>query len=120
MSHKVLLTLAGDDVSARFDLTTEVLIAVFAENGAVESQRTVVMPQASAEDLCHLIVVEGVQSVVCGGIEEEFHQYLTWKRVEVLDSVMGPWQDALDLLRARLLRREANLFRGRAEARPEA
>ena len=28
--------------------------------------------------------------MVCGGIEEAHFQYLTWKRIAVLDSVIGP------------------------------
>jgi predicted Fe-Mo cluster-binding NifX family protein len=109
-ASKVLLTIADEDVSPRFDHTTEVLIVILDRSGAVRSERTVVLPQASAEDLCQLIVTEGVDTVVCGGIEEEFHQYLGWKRVRVLDSVMGSWPAALDRLRDGTLASGRNLY----------
>jgi len=36
--------------------------------------------------------------VVCGGIEKRFYDYLTWKKVLVLDSVMGPLENVLKRL----------------------
>lgn len=100
MAMKILLTLSESDVAPRFDLTTEVLIASLREDGSGDKTRTVVLAHASAEDLCQLILNEGINVVVCGGIEEEYFDYLTWKKVRVLDSVMGPWERALDALRA--------------------
>jgi predicted Fe-Mo cluster-binding NifX family protein len=95
MPKKVLVCLHGNEVTPRFDLATEVLIASIGENGNVEGQRVVVLPQASAEKLCHMILTEDVQVVICGGIEEEYYQYLIWKRVTVLDSVVGDAMKAL-------------------------
>ena len=100
MAMKILLTLSESDVAPRFDLTTEVLIASLREDGSADKTRTVVLAHASAEDLCQLILNDGINVVVCGGIEEEYFDYLTWKKVRVLDSVMGPWERALDALRA--------------------
>ena len=100
MSMRVLVTLSESDVAPRFDLTTEVLIASFREGGSGDKTRTVMLAHASAEDLCQLILNEGINVVVCGGIEEEYFDYLTWKKVRVLDSVMGPWERALNALRA--------------------
>ena len=85
-------------MAPRFDLATEALMARLDERGSVAEQRTVVLPQASADDLCHLVLAEGVQAVICGGIEEEYYQYLTWKKVEVYDSVIGLWSEALKLM----------------------
>jgi len=96
MSKKVLITLCENDVSPRFDLTTEVLISSLGTDGSIEKNRTVVLARASAEDLCQLISNEGINAVICNGIEAEFFDYLTWKKVQVLDSVMGPWERALD------------------------
>ncbi|EGJ50828.1 NifB/NifX family molybdenum-iron cluster-binding protein [Desulfocurvibacter africanus] len=87
---KVLIPLHDDDVAPRFDLATEVWIGVLGEDGAWHDERTLVLPQASAENLCNIILHEAVGTLVCGGIEEEFYQYLRWKRVEVFDSVLGP------------------------------
>ena len=108
--RKVLLTLYEHDISPRFDLTTEVLIIDLDREGAVITERTIVLPHASAEELCHLILLEGVTAVICGGIEEQFYQYLTWKKINVMDSVMGPWSKALSLFRQGELKSGAFLF----------
>jgi predicted Fe-Mo cluster-binding NifX family protein len=108
--RKLLLTLYEHDISPRFDLTTEVLIIDLDREGAVITERTIVLPHASAEELCHLILMEGVAAVICGGIEEQFYQYLTWKKINVMDSVMGPWSKALSLFRQGELKSGAVLF----------
>ena len=93
MSKRILIPLSGNDVAPRFDLATEVVITSSDKNG--EAHRIVVLSQASAEQLCHLILTEKVDVVICSGIEEEYYQYLTWKKVQVLDSVIGPWPAVL-------------------------
>lgn len=96
MKRKVLITLYGNEVAPRFDLATEVLIASVAEDGTMREEKTMVLPQASAEKLCHMVLTEGVEAVICGGIEQEYYEYLTWKRIVVIDSVAGPYQAALN------------------------
>lgn len=93
--RKVLIALYGNDVAPRFDLATEVLIAVVASDGSLSDEKTVVLPHSSAEQLCHMSLTEEVQVVICGGIEDEYYQYLTWKKVQVLDSVIGPYEPVL-------------------------
>ena len=110
MSQKILITLWESNVAPRFDLATEVLISSLGENGSVEQNRTIVLAHASTEDLCQLILTEEVNVVICGGIEEEFFDYLTWKKVRVLDSVMGPWERALERFREGQLKAGAILF----------
>jgi predicted Fe-Mo cluster-binding NifX family protein len=100
---KILIPLLGDNVAPRFDLAPEILIAVVDEQGLILEERTIVLPQASAEALCHLIFSERVETVVCCGIEEEYFQYLTWKKVTVLDSVMGPCDKVLQRVRTGLI-----------------
>jgi predicted Fe-Mo cluster-binding NifX family protein len=95
MATKVLICLHGNEVTPRFDLATEVLIAFIGDDRKVQGEKVVVLPQASAEMLCHMVLTESIQVVICGGIEEEYYQYLTWKRVNVLDSVIGDYQEAL-------------------------
>jgi hypothetical protein len=96
MGGKLLITLRENDVAPRFDLTTEVLLDSGGAAGEAGGQKTLVLPRASAEELCHLILAEEVRTVVCGAIEEEYYQYLTWKKIAVIDSVMGPWKKALE------------------------
>ena len=95
MATKILIPLYENDVAPRFDLTTEVLIATGDGTPPAGGQRMVVLPRASADQLCHLIITEGVQVVICGGIEDTYHQYLTWKRVTVIDAVIGTSTAAL-------------------------
>lgn len=89
MTEKILVTLHENDVAPRFDLTTELLIVSGADAPERREKRMVVLPRASADQLCHLIVTEGVRVVICGGIEDTYFQYLAWKRVRVIDSVIG-------------------------------
>jgi len=96
MARKVLVTLYGNDVAPRFDLATEVLIAAVTADGAVLEEKTMVLPQASAEKLCHMVLTEEVEAVICGGIEQEYYEYLTWKRVNVIDSVAGCYEVVLE------------------------
>jgi len=115
MVKKVLICLYGNEVAPRFDLATEVMIASAGPDGSVE-ERTVVLPHASAEKLCHVVLTEDVQVVICGGIEEEYYQYLTWKRVLVIDSVMGPYELVLDRFREGNLKAGDILFQKSSEA----
>lgn len=92
--QKILIALHGDEVSPRFDLTCEAWIGSI-HDGVVVRSRNVVLPQASSEGLCHLAVTEDVDSLVCGGIEDEFYQYLNWKRITVFDNVIGPLEQVV-------------------------
>lgn len=110
MSLKVLITILGEDVSPRFDLTTEVIIVTLTDAGDISDERTMVLHQSSPEDLCQLVVSENVQIVVCGGIEEEYYQYLTWKKLQVFDSVIGPYSKVLSGLKNHTLEAGQILF----------
>lgn len=92
---KILITVRDNDVSPRFDLTTEVVLEGFDSKGHSTDRKTLVLPHASSEELCHFILTQDVRTVVCGAIEEEYYQYLTWKKITVIDSVMGPWENVM-------------------------
>ncbi len=96
MRQKILIPLMGNDIAPRFDLTTEAVIIAFDRKGIENEEKMLVFSQASAEKLCHLILTEGIKVVICSGIEEEYHHYLTWKKIKVFDSVIGPWKQAID------------------------
>jgi hypothetical protein len=98
MTTKVLVCLFGNEISPRFDLTREVQITLIDEDGTIRGEKEVVLPQASVEMLCNMILSEGIHIVVCGGIEEEYYQYLKWKNVQVLDSVIGDSKTVLKRL----------------------
>ncbi|ACS81551.1 NifB/NifX family molybdenum-iron cluster-binding protein [Maridesulfovibrio salexigens] len=94
MSHKIMIPLHNDEVAPRFDLATDVLL-VKVKSGGELSERIIVLPQASADDLCALATSDNTDAVVCGGIDDEHYQYLKWKGIEVLDDVIGPVKHVL-------------------------
>jgi len=94
---KILVTLRADDVAPRFDLCTEVLIVDTSGGKAGPELRNVLLTGPSGDELCSLILKENIGTVVCGGIEESFFQYLLWKKVKVIDRVIGPSSKALEL-----------------------
>ena len=92
---KILITIRKNSVAPRFDLTTEALIALCEDRQILGKPRTILMTRPSAEELCALIIKENINTVICNGIEESHLQYLTWKKMRVIDSVVGPYTEAL-------------------------
>lgn len=87
---KILLVLQGAWIAPRFDLATEVLVIQTDGSGRpVGEPREILLPGPSAEDLCGLILKEGVTHVICNGIEEGHYQYLTWKGLQVMNHIIG-------------------------------
>ena len=107
---KALVTILEKDIAPRFDLATEVLVSSADANQKAEKNRAIVLARESEEDLCRLILDEEIEVVICGGIEQDILDYLKWKNVRVLDSVMGPWKRALKRFREGKLASGAMLF----------
>jgi predicted Fe-Mo cluster-binding NifX family protein len=84
-----------EEVAPRFDLATEILLAECGDDGRIKKEKVLILPGPSAEKMCHMIITEGIDAVVCGGIEEEFYDYLTWKRIQVIDDIIGPGRAVL-------------------------
>lgn len=101
---KILIPLHENEVAPRFDLATEVLIVAGGSRGISKNRRIVALPRPSAEEVCKLATTEGITLVICGGIEETYYQYLVWKRIEVIDSVVGSSSAALRRFAAGSLR----------------
>ncbi len=57
-----------------------------------------------------MILTADIQTVICGGIEEEYYQYLTWKRIHVFDSVIGACDRVLEAFTMGTLRSGAILY----------
>lgn len=51
----------------------------------------------SAEILSEPYLQENVGTVICGGIEEQYYQFVTWKKIKVIDGVAGPHDSILRL-----------------------
>lgn len=95
---KVMITTRGDFVSPRFDLSAEVIIATYYDRQLMEEPRSLLLAEVSAEILCDLALKEKVATVVCGGIEEEHYQFLVWKKITVIDSIIGGYLGVLQLI----------------------
>ena len=117
MINKVLIPLYLDQVAPRFDLSTEALIVTHTLENQVEEERNVILPQASSEKLCHIILTEHIDTVICGAIEDEYHQFLKWKKIEIWDSVAGPVREVLARYLDRLLKPGQILWTRKIEGR---
>lgn len=92
---KILITVQDDHVAPRFDQTTEVIIVEYDGDRQVTQPRTIILPYRSAEELSDLIVKEGIGCLICGGLEETFYHFFTWKKILVFDGIIGSHADAL-------------------------
>lgn len=108
---KVLVTLFGEEVCPRFDLTAEVWIGTYFKMELVE-ERTIVLPAPTAEEVCHCIVAENISSVVCGAIEKEYFEYLKWKHINVFDFVAGTLEHVRTALHDNSLESGTNFWTG--------
>jgi predicted Fe-Mo cluster-binding NifX family protein len=90
MERRALITVSKDEIAPRFDLTTEALLLNISETGEILQRKTFLLAHASGDELCDLALSRDIGTIVCGGIEEEYYHYLRWKRIDVIDSVMGP------------------------------
>lgn len=109
MSHKILIPLFNDEVAPRFDMATDVMMVRIDSKGEI-NERIIVLPQASADDLCALATSDNTDAVVCGGIDDEHYQYLVWKGITVLDDVIGPVDKVLDRYKAGRLTVGSNFY----------
>lgn len=94
MIHKITIPLYREEVAPRFDLATEVLIMILSKGNVIEEKKTIVLPRSSADDLCQLILGEKTNTLICGAIEEEYYQFLKWKKIDIYDSIAGNWSRA--------------------------
>lgn len=117
-AQTVLIPLFRDEIAPRFDLAGEVLLVSFDEELNETARATILLAHPSAEELCRMALEEQASVVICNGIEEEYWQYLRWKRIDVLDNVMGPAESALQLWRHGRLRSGDILFDRAAPAVP--
>ncbi|MEK6535924.1 MAG: hypothetical protein AABZ63_00350 [Actinomycetota bacterium] len=95
---KVMIAIFRNDVAPRFDLTVEAVF-VQLENGSIIGEpRELLLSEPSGDELCGLAVSEAADLVICGGIDEVHYEYLNWKKIRIIDGIIGPYQVALELL----------------------
>lgn len=92
---KLLITVQDTDVAPRFDLATEIVIAEYDRSCLKGEPHHIILPRKSTEDLCDLIVKEGINCVICGGIEDNLHTFFSWKKIKVIDNIIGSYAEAL-------------------------
>ncbi|MDA8137771.1 MAG: hypothetical protein M0036_03880 [Desulfobacteraceae bacterium] len=90
MTQRIIIPLHEEEVAPRFDLSTEVLTVECGDDGQILKEKILILPGPSAERLCHLALTEKAHLIICGGIDQEVFDYLIWKRVQVIDDVIGP------------------------------
>ncbi|MBA3011668.1 MAG: hypothetical protein KKF12_11815 [Proteobacteria bacterium] len=96
MIHKIIIPVHQKDIAPRFDLATEALIILISNGSMVEEKKTIVLPRSSADELCHLLLSENVNTLICGAIEDEYYQFLKWKQIHIFDSIVGDWSMAFN------------------------
>jgi len=94
--YKILIPIQGDFVAPRFDCATEIVIALIKDCSLLEPPRTLIMERASEKELCQKIIGENISELVCGGIDEAHYDFLIWKKITVVDGVIGYWQIVLE------------------------
>ena len=103
-SKRAFLTLCGDAIAPRFDMTAEgcmVSLESLGEQSGTslkDAANHLILAHTSSEELCDVIIKSGVSVVVCCGIEEDYYHYLRWKRIEVIADVAGPLDKVLERL----------------------
>ncbi len=94
--QKMMVLIQGDFVAPRFDLATEVLMVQFDKGNVIGEPKMIIMERSSDEALCQMAVEENITDIICGGIEEVHYNFLVWKKVAVLDAVIGNWRKAVE------------------------
>lgn len=117
MIQKTIIPLCDDEVAPRFDLATEAMIITTTGGNVVEEERIIVLTQASAEKLCQLILVENIDILICGAIEDEYYKFLKWKKVNIYDSVVGLASLAFEAMQAGALSPGDILLRRKVEGK---
>lgn len=101
--RKMLIPIQGDFIAPRFDLASEIMIARFQNDRIEEKPRTIILDHPSDEKLCQMAVEEHITDLICGGIEELHYNFLVWKKISVVDGVIGDWKTAVDRVLAGII-----------------
>ncbi len=94
---KILISTQGEYIAPRFDTASEALIMMYYDGELIEDPRSILIAEPSAEVFCDMAIKEHITKVICCGIEEEHYRFLQWKKIDVIDGVIGLWQQALQL-----------------------
>ncbi len=91
---KTAITVQDNRIIPRFDLATEILFIRSEGRSEILDKKSILLPRSSAEELCHLLLAENIDTLICGAIETEYHEFLQWKGIDIFDAVAGKWDQA--------------------------
>lgn len=94
--HKVAIPILGEEIVPRFDLSTEVIILTTTKFSDLQDKKIIVLPRSSPDELCHILLVQEINTLICGAIEDEYYGFLKWKKIKVFDGVCGAWTHAFE------------------------
>lgn len=94
--HKIAIPILGEEIVPRFDLTTEVIILTTAKFSSIQDKTIIVLPRSSSDELCHTLLAQDINTLICGAIEDEYYEFLKWKKLKVFDGVSGTWTHAFE------------------------
>jgi predicted Fe-Mo cluster-binding NifX family protein len=94
--HKVAIPILGEEIVPRFDLTTEVVILTTTKSWEIQDRKIIVLPRSSSDELCHTLLAQEINTLICGAIEDEYYEFLKWKKIAVFDGVSGTWTQAFN------------------------
>ncbi|MBP9597813.1 hypothetical protein [Desulfobacter postgatei] len=89
--HKIAIPILGEEIVPRFDLTTEVIILTTVNASDIQDKKIIVLPRSSSDELCHTLLAQDINTLICGAIEDEYYEFLKWKKIKVFDGVSGAW-----------------------------
>lgn len=94
--HKVAIPILGEEIVPRFDLTTEVVILTTTITWEIQDKKIIVLPRSSSDELCHTLLAQEINTLICCAIEDEYYEFLKWKKITVFDGVSGAWTQAFN------------------------
>jgi len=104
--EKILIPILDNELCPRFDLAPEVLIvSVTRETSAMGriSEQSIKIQNPSSEEMYRIINAEGINTIICAGIEKELYDFMNRKGIRVVDDVCGPVEPVLEAYLVRKL-----------------
>jgi predicted Fe-Mo cluster-binding NifX family protein len=96
MDMKIAISLFGNKVSPRFDLSPELWI-ITEENGRVVRQEKISAERLDVPQRIEKLTSSGVTKVICGGIHDFSLDQLRNRGIDVFHNVIGEADIALDI-----------------------
>jgi len=96
MDMKIAIPLFGNRISPRFDFSPEIWI-ITVENGEFINQERLPMANLNLRQRLEQITSNGVDKVICGGIDDFSLNQLGCRGIDVVQDVMGEAEAAFEL-----------------------